>query len=123
MMATLCVASSLALVALYGSDLTGGFCLRTQSVAGPSTIMGPILDTVDVSRDVEGVSCEELAWLVNSFLLRLFTALARSCRFASSVVTPQACNASSRSCVQPMSSRTISHHVPTSLPTAKRKER
>jgi hypothetical protein len=60
MLATLCVASSFTLVALGGSVPTGGFHLGTLSVAGPSTIMGPILDTVVVSHDVEGTSCEEL---------------------------------------------------------------
>jgi hypothetical protein len=59
-LATLCVASSLALVALGGSVPTGGFHLRTISIAGPSTIMGHVLDTVVVSHDVEGTSCEEL---------------------------------------------------------------
>jgi hypothetical protein len=56
MLATLCVALSLALFALGGSDPTGGFCLRTLSVAGPSIIVGPILDMVVISRDVEGAS-------------------------------------------------------------------
>jgi hypothetical protein len=39
--AILCVASSLALFALGGSDPTSGFHLRTLRVAGPSAIMGP----------------------------------------------------------------------------------
>jgi hypothetical protein len=74
MLATLCVALSLALVALGGSDSTGEFLLGTLSIAGPSTIMGPILDMVAIAHDVEGVSCEELGWCTNSCLLRLFTA-------------------------------------------------
>jgi hypothetical protein len=35
LLVTLCVASSLALVALAGSDLTSGFCLRTLSFGSP----------------------------------------------------------------------------------------
>jgi hypothetical protein len=55
---------------------------------GLSAIMGPVLDTVAVSHDVEGMSCEELGWRINSCLLCLFTAPRRAHRFASSVVTP-----------------------------------
>jgi hypothetical protein len=82
MRATLCVISSIALVALGGSDLTGGLCLGTLSVAGLSTIVGSILDMVVVSWDVEGTSCKELGWHINSCLLCLFTALARAHCFA-----------------------------------------
>jgi hypothetical protein len=71
MLATLCVALSLALVALGGSDSTGEFLLGTLSIASPSTIMGLILDMVVVAHDVEGASCEELGWCTNSCLLRL----------------------------------------------------
>jgi hypothetical protein len=87
LLATLYVASSLALFALGSSDLTGGFCLRTLIYCMPTTIVGPILDTVVVSRDVEGASCEELGWHLNSCLLRPFTTSVRAHRFASSVVT------------------------------------
>jgi hypothetical protein len=59
MLATVCVALSLALVALGSSDSTSGFHLGTLSVAGPSTIVGPVLDTVVVSCDVERTLCEE----------------------------------------------------------------
>jgi hypothetical protein len=65
MQATLCVASSLALIALGSYDSTGGFRLGTLSFARPSVIMGPVLDTVVVSRDVEGTSCKELGWHIN----------------------------------------------------------
>jgi hypothetical protein len=41
MLATLYVASSLALVALSGSDPTGGFSLGTLSFIGLSAIVGP----------------------------------------------------------------------------------
>jgi hypothetical protein len=60
MLATLCVASSLTLFALGGSDPTGGFHLGTLRVAGPSAIMGPILDTIVVYHNVEGALYEEL---------------------------------------------------------------
>jgi hypothetical protein len=50
LLATLCVTSSLTLVALSGSDLTGGY---------PTAVMGPILDTVVISCDVEGASYKE----------------------------------------------------------------
>jgi hypothetical protein len=45
LLATPCVALSLTLVALGGSN--------------PMTIMGPILDTVAISSNVEGTSYEE----------------------------------------------------------------
>jgi hypothetical protein len=49
-------------IALDFSDPTGWFHLQTLSIAGPSTIMDPILDTVVVSHDLEDASCEELGW-------------------------------------------------------------
>jgi hypothetical protein len=57
LLATPCAASSLALVALGGSNPTGRF-------AGPSAIVRSILDMVAISRDVESASCEELGWLI-----------------------------------------------------------
>jgi hypothetical protein len=69
MLATLCVTLSLALVALSGSNPTSEFLLRTLSIVAPSTIVGSILDTVLVSHNVEGASCEELGWCINSCLL------------------------------------------------------
>jgi hypothetical protein len=81
---TLYVASSLTLFSLAGSDPTGGFWLRTLSCCRPTTIMGPVLDIVIISHDVEGaragvgVACE-----------LMFTASVRACHFASLVVTPQ----------------------------------
>jgi hypothetical protein len=60
MLATLYVASSLDLVALDSSIPTGGFHLGTLSIEGPSAIMRIVLDTVAISRDVKGTSCEEL---------------------------------------------------------------
>jgi hypothetical protein len=59
LLGTLCVALSLALLALDGVDLTGGFCLRTRNFSRPTAIVGPVLDTVIVSHVVEGVVCEE----------------------------------------------------------------
>jgi hypothetical protein len=59
LVATLCVALFLALFALGGSDPTSRVCLRTLSFAGPSTIMGPVWDTVVVPRGiVAGTKCE-----------------------------------------------------------------
>jgi hypothetical protein len=58
--------------------------------------MGPILDMVAVSRDVEGVLCEELGWRVNSCLPCPFIVFVRACCFASSVVTPWGYKASGR---------------------------
>jgi hypothetical protein len=63
--ATLCVTSSLALFAWGSTDPTGEFCLRTLSCCRPMTIVGHVLDTVAVFRDVENESCEELGWHVN----------------------------------------------------------
>jgi hypothetical protein len=48
MLATLCVTSSLALFPLRGSDPTGRFHLGTLSIAAPSAIVRPVLDTVAV---------------------------------------------------------------------------
>jgi hypothetical protein len=88
MLATLCVATSLALVDLGGSDPSSRFHLGILSIYSPSTIVGPVLDTVAVYHNVKGASCEELGWRVNPCLLDLFTVPARARRFASSVVTP-----------------------------------
>jgi hypothetical protein len=123
MRATLCVISSIALVALSGSDLTGGLRLGTLSVAGLSTIMGSILDMVAVSWDVEGTSCKELGWHINSCLLCLFTALARSRHFASLVFIPRGYKADGHPYTQPTSSRMISHCIPTSFPTWLKRKR
>jgi hypothetical protein len=59
LLATLCVASSLALVALGGSNLTGWFHLRTLSFGRPHGNHGPVLDMVAISHDIEGASYEE----------------------------------------------------------------
>jgi hypothetical protein len=60
LLATPCVALSLALFALGGFDLTGRFCLGTLSFAGPSAIMGPAWNMDTVSRAIiAGVMCEE----------------------------------------------------------------
>jgi hypothetical protein len=71
LLATLYVTLSLALFALGDVDPTEGFCLRTLSYCRLMTMVGPILDTVAVSREVVGASCEELAWHVNMCLLHL----------------------------------------------------
>jgi hypothetical protein len=60
---------------------------------------GPILDMVVVSYYVEGASCEELGWCLNSCLLHPFTVPVRAYRFASSVVTPQDYKAGGRICL------------------------
>jgi hypothetical protein len=70
-LATLCVALSLALFALGGSNLAVGFYLRTLSYSRPTTIVGLILDMVVVSRVVVGTSCKELGRHVNLDLLCL----------------------------------------------------
>jgi hypothetical protein len=57
-----------------------GFTLEPRALVGPSAIMGPILDMVVVSHDVEGMSYEELGWHVNLSLLRLFIVPARARR-------------------------------------------
>jgi hypothetical protein len=88
MLATLCVALSLALFALGGTDPTSRFCLGTLSYCMPTTIAGPIFDMVVVSHDVASVSCEELGCRVNMCLLHSFTAPVRAHHFPSSVVTP-----------------------------------
>jgi hypothetical protein len=70
MLATLCVALSLALFAMGGADPTGGFCLRTLSFAGPSAIMGPVWDMIVISYAViAGAMCEDYGSRVNLGLL------------------------------------------------------
>jgi hypothetical protein len=60
LLATSCVALSLSLFALGGSDPTVKFCLGTLSLVGPSTIVGPIWDTITISHAVvAGMMCEE----------------------------------------------------------------
>jgi hypothetical protein len=59
MLAIVCVALSLALVALGCSDPTGVFHLGTLSFCRPLGNHGAVLDTVVGSHDVDGVSCEE----------------------------------------------------------------
>jgi hypothetical protein len=56
--------------------------------------MGPVLDTVVVSFNVVGTSCEELGWRVNMCLLCPFIVPIRARHFTSSVVTPQGYKAS-----------------------------
>jgi hypothetical protein len=60
--------------------------------------MGPILDTVVVSHDVAGTSCEELGWRANMCLLYPFNAHVRAGRFASLVATPWGYEVRDRSC-------------------------
>jgi hypothetical protein len=81
------VTSSLALFAWGGADQAGEFCLRTLSCCRPTTILGPVLDMVAVSCDVDDMLCEELGWHVNSCFLLPFTTPIRARYFASSVVT------------------------------------
>jgi hypothetical protein len=69
-----------------------------MSYCRPNTIVGPILDKVVVSHDVEGASCEELGWRVNSYLLDPFTAPVRACRLDASVVAPRDYKASGCAC-------------------------
>jgi hypothetical protein len=87
LLATLYVALSLTLFAWGGADPTDGFCLRTLSCSWPTTIMGPVLDTVSISHTVVGTSREEMERHVNMGLLFPFTMLVRARRFASSVLT------------------------------------
>jgi hypothetical protein len=51
LLVTLCVTSSLSLVALGSSDPIDGFCLLTLSFGRPTAIMGLGSDTVAVSHD------------------------------------------------------------------------
>jgi hypothetical protein len=56
---TLCVSSSLALVALGGSDPTGGFHLQTLSFGRPHGNHGTHFGYVCCIPDVEGTSYKE----------------------------------------------------------------
>jgi hypothetical protein len=71
-MATLCVTLSLTLLALGSADPVGGFCLGTLSFGRPTTIVGPVLDTISISCDViADTMCEVLGSRVNMGLLGL----------------------------------------------------
>jgi hypothetical protein len=50
--------------------------------------VGPILDMVAVSCDLEGALCEELGWRIKLVFTTPFIAPAGPSPFASSVVTP-----------------------------------
>jgi hypothetical protein len=68
LLATLCVASSLALFTQGSADPTGEFCLRILSYCRPTAIMRLVLDMVAVSCDVVGTLCEDLWCRVNMCL-------------------------------------------------------
>jgi hypothetical protein len=55
MLATPCVASSLTLVGLGGSEPSSGFRFRTLSIGRPTIIVWPFLGTIAVSLGVEGM--------------------------------------------------------------------
>jgi uncharacterized membrane protein SirB2 len=59
LLVTICVALSLALFTLGAAVPTSGVFLRTLSFSKPMAIVGPILDTVLLSRTIEDVVCEE----------------------------------------------------------------
>jgi hypothetical protein len=63
-----------------------------------------------------------VGWCINSFLLHLFIAPAEPSRFPSLVATPQAIKLAIAP-AQPRSFYMISHRLPASFPTAKKKER
>jgi hypothetical protein len=123
MLSTLCVTSSLALFTLDGSDWTGGFHLGMLSFGRHLGNCGAHCAYGCHIPRYRGHVIRGAGWHVNSFLLCLFTTLAKPYHFASSVVIPQGYKACSRSCTQPTSSRTISHHLPASFPMAKNRER
>jgi hypothetical protein len=60
LLATPCVALSLALFSLGGSNPSGRFCLGTMRFIGPLAIVGLVWDTVTVTRVViAGMMCKE----------------------------------------------------------------
>jgi hypothetical protein len=123
MLATLYIILSLTLFALGSAVQTGWFCLRTLSFGRMTTIMGPILDMVDVSGAViASVMGKKLGRHVNKGLLRLLLRVVRDRRFTSSVVTPQGYK---RRCLPftPTSSHTIRHSLLTSFPAPEKRER
>jgi hypothetical protein len=64
-----------------------------------TAIVGPILDTIAISRDVADTSCEELGWRVNSCLLQPFSVHVRAHHFSTSVVTPWGYKVGGRPCM------------------------
>jgi hypothetical protein len=82
--------------------------------------MGPILDTIAVSHDVTGASCEELVWCVNMCLLHPFTVPVRAHHFASSVVTPWGYKTGGHPCAN---LRPLTRSPVTSSPMVEKKEK
>jgi hypothetical protein len=85
--------------------------------------VGPILDMVAVSHDVDGALYEEMGCSMNSCVVHLFTMPARTRRFASSIVPLRVYKACDHPSVQPTFSRMISHHLPASFPTWLKRKR
>jgi hypothetical protein len=108
LLATLCVASSLALVALGGSNTIGGFCLRILSFGRPHNNCGAHFGYGCRIPLCKGCVVRGVGSRIKSFLLRL-----SSTCYKAGMVGP----------AQPTSSRMTSHHFSASFPVAKNKEK
>jgi hypothetical protein len=90
----------------------------------PTTIMGPILDTIVVSHAVVvGVMCEEAGRHVNMGLLHLLLCLVSTHCFTSSVVTPQGHKSRRSPLRMPTSSYIVRYSLLTSFPMPEKKVR
>jgi hypothetical protein len=119
LLAILCVASFLALVALGSSDLIGEFCLQTLSFGrphdnrrGPFWIRLPYHATYRAHHARSRVTHKIV-----------FTAPAEPSRFSFSVVTPLGYKAGVVAPAQPTYSHTTSHHYSASFPTTEKREK
>jgi hypothetical protein len=107
---TLCIASSLALVALGGSDPTGGFYLRTQTIGRPLGNRGAHFGYGCRIPQYRWCVMRGVGWHVSLFLLCPFTASAEPSCFASSVATPRDYKAGDHSCATYI----LLHNLPSS---------
>jgi hypothetical protein len=110
MLATLCVISSLDLVALGGSDPTGEFHLGTLSICRPLGNRGACF-----RYDYRISRCRVVVRQVG-----VVSTWAR--HFGFSVVTPWGYKAGGRPCAQTTSSCKTSYRLPNSFPMAEKKE-
>jgi hypothetical protein len=98
LLATLCVASSLVLVALGGSDPISGFCLRILSFGKPLGNCGAHFGYSCCIPQYRARVVRGVRWHISFFLLRLFTTPVEPSRLASSIATLWGNKAGNHSC-------------------------
>jgi hypothetical protein len=99
-----------------------GFALEPSALAGPSTIVGPILDTVVASLTIEGASCGGLVWRVKLVFTVPFYSVYRAQPLCLLGCYTMGYKVGGCSFVQPTSSRTISDSLLASFPPSEKKK-